>query len=346
MSIFLSGKLTAKAQRRRVTQCLRASAAKTKKMKREIIKIDEELCNGCGLCIPSCPEGALQIIDGKARLVSDLMCDGLGACIGECPEGAIAIEDREAEPYNEAAVIKEIVKFGENTVVAHLKHLLDHNEMKYFEIAVEYLEENSRNIGFNLEDALDKVYAKSTGGDCSHGGCPGARSLSFDIDLGKVEKAGRLEPQGDGVPKGWSPKGLESQGAGVPFEIKSELRQWPVQMHLINPLAPYFLDAEVVLAADCVAFSVGNFHQKYLKGRSLAIACPKLDQGKEVYVEKLKTMINQAQIRELNVLVMEVPCCSGLVHIANLARDAAGRKVPIKKTVIGIKGDVLIESYI
>lgn len=128
--------------------------------------------------------------------------------------------------------------------------------------------------------------------------------------------------------------------------IPSELRQWPVQMHLINPNAPFFRNADVVLAADCVAFSVGNFHQKYLKGRSLAIACPKLDQGKEVYVEKLRAMIDEAQIKELNVLVMEVPCCSGLVHIANLAREAASRKIQIKKTVIGIKGDVLQESYI
>ncbi len=299
-------------------------------MKREIIKIDDEKCNGCGLCIPSCPEGALQIIDGKARLVSDLMCDGLGACIGECPEGAIEIELREAAPYDEAAVIREIVKFGENTVVAHLKHLLDHNEMRYFEIAVEHLEENSRSFTFNVEDVLDKVYAKSMSGDCAHGGCPGARSFTFDIDQDEVENAGKEEPA----------------VAVAPLEVKSELRQWPVQMHLINPMAPYFLDAEVVLAADCVAFSVGNFHQQYLKGRSLAIACPKLDQGKEVYVEKLKTMIDQAQIRELNVLVMEVPCCSGLVHIATLAREAASRKVPIKKTVIGIKGDVLQESFI
>jgi NAD-dependent dihydropyrimidine dehydrogenase PreA subunit len=306
-------------------------------MKREIIKIDEEKCNGCGLCIPSCPEGALQIIDGKARLVSDLMCDGLGACIGECPEGAIEIEQREAEPYSEVSVIKEIVKFGENTVVAHLKHLLDHNEMAYFDAALTYLNENSRTIRFDLENVLDKLYSKSAGGDCSHGGCAGSRSFSFDIDLDKVEEAGKIATQRDGV---------RQPADGVPFEIKSELRQWPVQMHLINPQAPYFRNAKAVLAADCVAFSVGNFHQKFLKDRSLAIACPKLDQGKEIYVEKLKTMISEAQIRELHVLVMEVPCCSGLVHIANLAREASGRHVPIKKTVIGIKGDVLQESYI
>ncbi len=298
-------------------------------MKREIIKIDEDKCNGCGLCIPSCPEGALQIIDGKARLVSDLMCDGLGACIGKCPEGAIEIEEREAEPYNEAAVIKEIVKFGENTVVAHLKHLLDHNEMMYFEIAVGYLDENAGSFAFNVDSTLEKVYEKSLSGDCAHGGCPGSKSFDFNINLDDVEEAVKAGPV----------------VIAAPAEMKSELRQWPVQMHLINPMAPYFHDAEVVLAADCVAFSVRNFHQKYLKGRSLAIACPKLDQGKEVYVEKLKTMIDEARIKELHVLVMEVPCCSGLVHIANLAREAASRQVPIKKTVIGIKGDVLQESY-
>jgi NAD-dependent dihydropyrimidine dehydrogenase PreA subunit len=304
-------------------------------MLREIIRIDEEKCNGCGNCIPSCPEGALQIIDGKARLVSDLMCDGLGACIGECPEGAIVIEKREALAYNEKAVIKEIVKFGENTVVAHLKHLLDHNEMVYFETAVEYFHEDGHNFSFDVENVLDKVYEKSLGGSsCTTGGCPGSRTIEFPIDMEQVEKsveAGPVESKRDGVPRD---------------SIPSELRQWPVQMHLINPGAPYFKNADVVLAADCVAFSVGDFHQKYLRGNSLAIACPKLDSGKEVYVEKLKAMIDDSQIKSLQVLVMEVPCCSGLVHIANLAREASSRKIPIKKTVININGDVLLETSI
>lgn len=300
-------------------------------MLREIIKIDEEKCNGCGLCIPSCPEGALQIIDGKARLVSDLMCDGLGACLGECPEGAIEIEEREAKPYNEKAVIKEIVKFGENTVVAHLKHLLDHNEMVYFETALEYLNDEGRKFSFDVEKALDKVYEKSLGGNsCATGGCPGSRTIEFPIDIEQVEKAAKAEPV----------------LIAVPLAIKSELRQWPVQMHLINPGAPYFQNADVVLAADCVAFSVGDFHQKYLRGNSLAIACPKLDSGKEAYVEKLKAMIDESQIKSLQVLVMEVPCCSGLVHIASLAREASSRKIPIKKTVINIKGEVLSEALI
>jgi NAD-dependent dihydropyrimidine dehydrogenase PreA subunit len=301
-------------------------------MQREIIKIDEEKCNGCGLCIPSCPEGALQIIDGKARLVSDLMCDGLGACIGECPEGAIEIEKREAEAYNEKAVIKEIAKFGENTVVAHLKHLLDHNEMVYFETAVEYLTEEGHQFFFDVEKTLDKVYEKSLSGNgCAGGGCPGSRTIEFPIDIEKVENAGKIDLKRDGVPRD---------------SIPSELRQWPVQMHLINPGAAYFQNADVVLAADCVAFSVGDFHQKYLKGKSLAIACPKLDSGKESYVGKLTAMIDESQINSLQVLVMEVPCCSGLVHIAQVAREAASRKIPIKKTVISIKGEVLLETLI
>lgn len=299
-------------------------------MKREIIKINEELCNGCGQCIPACPEGALQMIDGKARLVSDLMCDGLGACIGECPQGAIEIELREAVPYDEKAVIKEIVKFGENTVVAHLKHLLDHNELRYFEEAINYLDYNASQLNFKVELALEKVYEASMSGSCPTSGCPGQRSISFDIDMDKVEKAAK-EKDAD---------------IATPSDIKSELRQWPVQMHLINPNAAYFHNADVVLAADCVAFSVGNFHQKYLKGKSLAIACPKLDHDKQVYVEKLIKMIDENHIKSLHVLVMEVPCCGGLVHIANLAREASSRKVPIKKTVIGIKGDVLFEDYI
>jgi len=243
----------------------------------------------------------------------------------------IKIEEREAEPYNEKAVIKEIVKFGENTVIAHLKHLLDHNEMVYFETAVEYLTDHGHKFSFDVEKALDKVYQNSLSGvGCVTGGCPGSRVIEFPIDIDQAEKAGKDEPA----------------FVAVPVSIKSELRQWPVQMHLINPGASYFRNADVVLAADCVAFSVGNFHQEYLQGNSLAIACPKLDSGKEAYVEKLKSMIDESEIKSLQVLVMEVPCCSGLVHIAQIARDAANRKIPIKKTVISIKGDVLMENWI
>ncbi len=298
-------------------------------MKREIIKIDEDKCNGCGLCIPGCPEGALQMIDGKARLVSDLMCDGLGACIGECPEGAIEIEEREAEPYDEVAVIKEIIKKGENTVIAHLKHLQDHGEFAFLKQATNYLESVEEKLEFDLKLVLSKVGKMEepkveVEHHHAHGGsCPGSAMRDFNIDMDQVKNAAKSE--------GSQP---------------STLRQWPVQMHLINPNAPYFREADVVLAADCVAFSLGSFHQEYLAGKGLAIACPKLDQGTEIYIEKLRQMIDEAKINMLHVMVMEVPCCGGLIQMAKMAAEQASRKIPIKKTVVGIKGDILSEEWV
>jgi NAD-dependent dihydropyrimidine dehydrogenase PreA subunit len=298
-------------------------------MKREIIKIDEEKCNGCGLCIPSCPEGALQMIDGKARLVSDLMCDGLGACIGECPEGAIEIEEREAEPYNETIVIKEIIKHGGNTVIAHLKHLKEHNETSYLQEAIRYMESTSDTLDFDLQQVKHAVHhAEQEVSNLISGGCPGAATRDFRVNMDQVENAGKGEVQVN------------------TDELRSELMQWPVQMHLVNPNAPYFRDADVLLAADCVAFSMGNFHQKYLKDHSLAIACPKLDQGKEMYVEKLRAMIDEARINTLTVMVMEVPCCSGLLQLAQAAMERASRKVPVKKIIIGVKGSILEEEWV
>lgn len=198
-------------------------------MLRKIIQIDEEKCNGCGICIPNCQEGALQIIDGKARLISDSSCDGLGACLGFCPEGAIEIIEREAEPERVA--------------------------------------------------------------------------------------------------------------------IHSELRQWPVQMHLLNPQASYFRNADVVLAADCAAFAMGDFHTRYMKGKSLAIACPKLDSNKESYIEKLTSMIADANINSLTVIMMEVPCCGGLLKLARTAREQAKRNIPIKKAYLSVQGEVLEEEW-
>ncbi len=296
-----------------------------KEMKRQIIKIDEDKCTGCGLCIPGCPESALQMIDGKARLVSDLMCDGLGACIGECPEGAIEIEEREAEPYNEVGVMKEIVKKGQNTIIAHLAHLHEHGEFVFYKQAVDYLKSVEAELDFDLllgkvgkiEDSQEES-AHSCGG-----GCPGAAMKDFRVDVDQVgEAATSSAPQ------------------------PSALRQWPVQMHLVNPNAPYFKGADVLLAADCVAFSMGAFHQEYLAGKALAIACPKLDQGLEIYIEKLRQMIDEAKINTLHVMVMEVPCCGGLIQIAKAAVQKASRNFPVKRTVVGIKGDILSEEWV
>ena len=291
-------------------------------MKREIIKIDEDKCTGCGLCIPGCPEGALQIIDGKARLISDLMCDGLGACIGDCPEGAIEIEVREADPYNETVVMGEIVKHGFNTVVAHLRHLREHGETAFLKEALAFLEQQEE-LGYTVGEVKQKVHEKESGAGCA-GGCPGSAPVVFDIDTDAVNKAG--DPTVVAQP--------------------SALRQWPVQMHLINPNAPYFQNADVVLAADCTAFSMGDFHSKHLKGKSLAIACPKLDSGMETYVQKLTAMIDEAKINTLQVMMMEVPCCGGLLQMAQMAAANASRKIPIKKMIVGIRGDILSEEWV
>ena len=133
---------------------------------------------------------------------------------------------------------------------------------------------------------------------------------------------------------------------GPPGEIRSELRQWPVQMHLVSPTAPYFQGADVLLAADCVAFSVGDFHRSWLRGKALAIACPKLDDGQDTYLKKLVAMIDEARINTLTVMVMEVPCCGGLTALAAEAVARASRRVPVKRIVVSLRGDILREEWI
>ncbi|NQV02653.1 MAG: 4Fe-4S binding protein [Bacteroidia bacterium] len=302
-------------------------------MKRKIVEIDEELCNGCGLCIPNCQEGALQIIDDKARLISDLFCDGLGACIGHCPEGAITIIDREAEPYNERKVMEMIIPKGRNTIIAHLEHLRDHNEVDFLNVAIQYLKE--KNIDMSNESFEPKQPTKAGYPDqvietepdqsAQACGCMGSMAMDFNIDLTEANEA-------------------PNEGSGS-MNVPSELKQWPVQLHLVNPQASYFRNADVILTADCVPFAMGNFHTRFLKDKSLAIACPKLDTNNESYVQKLASMIADSRINSLSVLMMEVPCCGGLLAMAETARQQAGRNVPIKRIIIGIKGDVLEEDW-
>jgi NAD-dependent dihydropyrimidine dehydrogenase PreA subunit len=293
-------------------------------MKRSIIKIDEEKCNGCGNCVPNCHEGALQIIDGKARLISDLMCDGLGACIGHCPEGAITIEERESEPYNEIKVMEGMVSKGLNTVVAHLKHLKDHHEELFLKQGVYFLTKNPHLLDFTIEDvkrALHKPADEENGQGCN-GGCPGSKTIAFNPADLKVDTGKATEPQ------------------------PSQLRQWPVQLHLINPAASYFIGSDLLVAADCTAFSLGDFHQKWLKGKSLVIACPKLDQNKEIYLQKFITLIESSIVKSITVLIMEVPCCGGLMRLVEMALEKAGRKVPVKLVTVGVKGEILQEEWI
>jgi NAD-dependent dihydropyrimidine dehydrogenase PreA subunit len=302
-------------------------------MLREVVKIEEELCDGCGQCIPTCHEGALQMIDGKARLISDLMCDGLGACLGHCPQGAITIEEREAEPYNETQVMEIMVGKGENTVVAHLSHLKEHNEMEYLKEGVQYLKDHENELDLNIKEVMSKVHHSHVEEQQLACGCAGSEARSF-------------APQSSaGQPVAVIAGSLTLDQQAGP-EQSSELRQWPVQMHLINPMASYFQQTDVVLAADCVAFSLGNFHSKWLKGKSLAIACPKLDDGQESYISKIKSLIDDAKINTLTVMMMQVPCCGGLMQMVNIAANQAERKVPVKAVIVGVEGEILREDWV
>jgi len=229
--------------------------------KRKIIKIDESKCNGCGLCVPNCAEGAIKIIDGKARLVSDVLCDGLGACLGHCPEGAISIEEREAGAFDEKA-----------------------------------------------------VHAAKVGHFHEHGGCPGSRVM----DLSKKARSGRNE---------------KSSG---PHD--SELRQWPVQIKLVSPDAPYFNNADLLIAADCVPFAYADFHENLLKGKILLVGCPKLDDI-GYYKEKLSEIISNNNIRSVAYAHMEVPCCFGFVPAIKDAIKSSGKNIPFEDITITIDGE-------
>ena len=151
-------------------------------------------------------------------------------------------------------------------------------------------------------------------------GCPGSRMMNFNRNDGQDTE--------------------EAVG-----KVQSQLRQWPIQMHLIAPTAPYYQNADVLLTADCVAYSLGDFHREYLKDKALAIACPKLDTGQEVYLEKIQAWIDEANINTLTVLIMQVPCCTGLLNLAQQAAQNAQRKVPVKYVVVGVQGDILQEEW-
>jgi len=251
-------------------------------MIREIVRIDEDKCNGCGLCVPACAEGAIKIIDGKAKLLADNLCDGLGACLGHCPEDAIIIEKRPADEFDEEAVEQ------------HLQ-----------------------------QDAVPSQAATKHAG----GGCPSAKVVDFTSTGGGCPSSRIMST---------APAAVETEGAG---SRQSQLKQWPVQLHLVPPTAPFLQNADVLLAADCVPFAYADFHKDFLKDKALLIACPKLD-NTEPYLAKLTAMIQQSQVRSITVMHMEVPCCTGLVHLARQAIESSGRDVRFESIRIGIQGDV------
>lgn len=276
-------------------------------MRRQIITIDEELCNGCGKCIPGCPEGALRIVEGKARLVSDRLCDGLGACIGECPMGAIHIEEREAVLYDEEAVMGNIVHQGDSAIQAHLRHLSDHRENEYRRQALEYLRERGYGARLQIDSAGEHQAINAAGG------CPGSRPIEL----------ARAEP----IP-----------AARNEIESASELRQWPIQLQLINPHSPYFKNADLLIAADCVPFSFADFHRNLLKGRRLVVFCPKLDKTIDLYVGKLAEIFKLHDIASVSITHMEVPCCFGVEGIVRAVMEKADMSLAIREYTISMGG--------
>ena len=279
-------------------------------MKRQIIRIDDEKCNGCGFCIPNCPEGALQIIDGKARLLSDLFCDGLGACIGTCPVDAITVEEREAEPYDERRVMENIARQGPNVINAHLEHLQEHGQQEYMKEAIGYLVDKNLGVPEEFMGAVGVVK------EAPVAGCPGCQVSGFRETEESIEPA-------DNAP------------------VPSELRQWPVQIMLVPTSAPYLQNADLLLAADCVPFAYAGFHQDFLRGKVLLVGCPKLDDA-AYYKEKFTEIFKLNDIRSITVVQMEVPCCFGLMKIVKAALEAAGTEVPVENVVIGVKGERLV----
>ncbi len=285
-------------------------------MKREIIEIDKEKCNGCGECVPACPEGAIQIIDGKARLVNESFCDGLGACIGDCPKDAIQIEEREAEPYDEKAVVDRMIDQGKNVLKAHLEHLKEHGEKDLLKEAINHLKNQNEEIPLNLE-SKGREKRCSDQGHSHGGGCPSAQSKQWG-------ESSRSNQQVHG-------SSSDSQ------KIPSELNQWPVQLELVSPNASFLNNSDLLIAADCVPFAYANFHQDLLKGNSVIMGCPKLDDP-EHYVNKLAKIFENANINSITVAHMEVPCCFGLKKIVNQAMQKSGNQIPVEDITITIKG--------
>lgn len=290
-------------------------------MLREIIEIDESLCDGCGQCVPACHEGALQIIDDKARLISDLMCDGLGECVGYCPTGAMTVIKREATPYDERKVMENIIQGGPNVIKAHLEHMIEHQEIDYYNIALQVLSEKNLSVPNHNNNGV-KAISKSHKPNDKHSHdchCPGK----------KESNQGTMSAD-------------ENTKLANNEEIQSsELSHWPIQLHLINPTSPTFNKADILLAADCSAFAAGDFHTRYLAGKKLLIACPKLDNNQESYIEKLSMLVRHGQLNSLTILRMEVPCCGGLAKWVNTAMSKSNKTLELSEITINKSGEVV-----
>lgn len=255
------------------------------KIVRKIITIDEEKCDGCGNCVPGCVEGALQIVDGKARLVKESYCDGLGACLGECPQGALSVEELEVDYYDEAGVLGYLEQKSPDLVQRHVEHLASHGITSSF-----------------APPAPKPARA------------PVAMCPSIAVDA-------------------WTAPVLGDQGGET--RVKSELRQWPVQLTLMPVSAPFLHQAHLTLIADCVPFANPNMHADFMRDGAIAVGCPKLDDS-QAYIRKLAQMIQASDIRSIRVAYMEVPCCRGLVFAAQQAIQLSGKDVPLTTELVSI----------
>lgn len=253
-------------------------------IKRKIVQIDEAKCNGCGLCVPSCAEGAIQIVDGKARLVKDQYCDGLGACLGDCPQDAITIIEREAEEFDEKAAMEHVRKTSSQKTENNTKNNTQHNH--------------------------------------GHSGCPGSSI--------RVLKENVNEPE-------------LSSSSDIAFSVKSQLRQWPVQISLVPVNAPYFNNASILVTADCVPFAYADYHPGLLKGKTVMIGCPKLDDV-DRYIAKLTSIFKLNAVKDITVAYMEVPCCSGIVYAVEQAILQSGKNIELNRIRITIDGKKQVVS--
>ncbi len=255
-------------------------------MIRKIVQIDQDKCNGCGLCVPSCAEGAIKMINGKAVLSADNLCDGLGACLGECPQDAIQIIERDADEFDEAEVEKHLKEISKTPAHGHSHH--QHHEGKH--------------------------QAGHGHGHHGHGGgCPGSRAMSFEQKPAEaVQESGSRQ---------------------------SMLGQWPVQLNLVSTSAPYFQNADLLIAADCVPFAYADFHKDFLAGKAVVIGCPKLDDN-QFYTQKLTELFRNSPLKSITVMKMEVPCCGGIAMAARQALAASGKEIPYREVTVGIRGDL------